>query len=454
MKFARKLMLGSAATAAMMVSNPALAQSNEAEIEALRAEVAALKAQLADLSAKVEKVAAAPVAPAAVAAPAPEKKIDTKPAPEISFKGAPEIKTTDGWSFKPRGRLLYDVASVSAPSAINDRGLGFSNEVRRARLGLEGTMPGGFGYKFELDFANGDAELTDGFLTYKDKGLTVTVGQHNSFQSLEELTSSNDTSFMERAAFTDAFGFERRIGLSLQYGKGPLLLQGGVFSDNVDDLASDENNSIGVDGRAVFAPKLGKGQLHLGGSYHWRSLGDAITSARYRQRPLVHSTDTRFVDTGSLALADSETSYGLEAAYINGRFHTAAEQQWIKLGRDGLPDASFNGGAVEAGIYLTNDSRSYRDGIFRGIKVRNPVGKGGLGALQFNVRYDWLDLNDGTIRGGKQNGYMASLIWNPIDYVRFMLNYARLDYSDAAISAAGDRDYGVDVIGARAQINF
>ena len=49
---------------------------------------------------------------------------------------------------------------------------------------------------------------------------------------------------------------------------------------------------------------------------------------------------------------------------------------------------------------------------------------------------------------------MASLIWTPIDYVRFMINYARLQYHDAVIPAGGDRDYGVDSVGARAQIVF
>ena len=37
------------------------------------------------------------------------------------------------------------------------------------------------------------------------EGLVLTVGQHNNFQSLEELTSSRFSSFIERAAFTDAF---------------------------------------------------------------------------------------------------------------------------------------------------------------------------------------------------------------------------------------------------------
>src|SRR3546814_5326891 len=63
----------------------------------------------------------------------------------------------------------------------------------------------------------------------------------------------------------------------------------------------------------------------------------------------------------------------------------------------------------------------FRSGVFKGVKVRNPVGEGGWGAWQVNVRYDRLDLNDAGILGGTQDGYMASLIWTPVDYVRFLL---------------------------------
>ena len=92
--------------------------------------------------------------------------------------------------------------------------------------------------------------------------------------------------------------------------------------------------------------------------------------------------------------------------------------------------------------------------MFKGVKVSNPVGKGGMGAWQVNARYDYLDLVDAGIVGGTQNSYQASLIWTPINYVRFMLNYARLDYNSAAVLAAGSGDYSVDTIAGRFQLSF
>ena len=444
-----------AASAMCAAASPAQAQENAA---ALAEEVAALRAKLEAVEAKLAALeAAGKTAPA-------ETKESKKDETSISWRGAPQLSTESGWSFKPRGRFQYDVGYVSSPRGISDPGLGFSNELRRARLGVEGTMPGGLGYKFEVDFADNEVEVTDAILTYQaSKNLGFTLGQHNNFQSLEEMTSSRFISFMERAAFTDAFNFERRVGLSVGYARGPFIAQVGVFTDNIEDLSGsggglgDENEALSADARVVYAPKAGDTQLHFGGSAHFRDNGDAGNGAlatRYRQRPFIHTTDTRFIGTPSLSVT-GETHYGLEAAMIRGPLHAAGEVHWLNARTLGRPDPTFFGGYAEIGYFLTGESRGYRGGQFDRTKVRRPIADGGTGAFQLNLRYDHLDLNDEGILGGRQQGYAASLIWIPQDYFRLILNYAHLRYDDASlVPAVGDRDYSVDVVGARAQVDF
>lgn len=444
-----------AITCSVLALMPATAHAQAVSAEeaaALRAEIQALKAQLGAMEARLDTLNARTDANATAIAAVPPPA----PAPEttIKWKGAPQLETKSGWSFKPRGRLQYDAGYVDAPDAIAQGGLGFTNELRRARLGVEGDIPGGFGYKFEADFANGDVEIADAILTYADKGLAIAIGHHNSFQSLEELTSSRFTSFMERAAFTDAFEFERRVGLSATVKTGDVQLSGGVFTDSIADLGSDRNNSYSFDGRVVWMPKFGATQVHLGGSLHWRDFQDLATVTRYRQRPFIHSSDTRFLNTGSFS-AEGETNYGLEAAMIRGPLHLAGEAHWLRARRPGLVDPTFFGGYAEVGYFLTKgDTRGYKNGTFDRVKPVGPAGEGGIGAIQVNLRYDYLDLVDAGIVGGTQNGYAISLIWTPVDYVRFMINYGRMEYDNAAISANGDSSYGADVIGARAQIDF
>lgn len=436
---------------------PAQAQDSavQAELAAMRAQMQAmaqridtLESQLVGAQAQAQSATLAASEAAASAAVAAEA---AKPGAAIAWKGAPELSGEGGWSFKPRGRLQYDAGFVNAPDSTG-RSDGFGNEVRRARLGVQGGIPGGFGYKFEVDFADGGAEFADAFLSYEDGDLTAIVGQHNNFQGLEELTSSLNTSFIERAAFTDAFGFERRVGASAQYGSKAFLVQGGLFTDNVDDLS---NKNWGADGRLVFMPKMGETQLHLGGSLHYADLEPGST-VRYRQRPLVHFTSERFIDTRNLGAA-KEMGYGLEAAAIRGPFHAAAEAYWQNLSRPGaLSDPTFFGGYAEAGLFLTRgDSRGYKGGTFDRVKPKNGVDKGGFGAVQINVRYDWLDLTDAGIIGGSQDGYYLSLIWTPTAYTRFMANYGRIEYDNAVHPLAnGSRSYGVDAFGVRAQVDF
>ena len=451
MKTASKLSV-LAATMSCTIATPVFAQdtaatpSAEEELAAMRAQLQALVSRIDQLETELEQTQAAQADQDAVIAANAEAV--AQPAPEP--KPAAELQKS-GWSFKPRGRLMFDAGTVNAPDSV-DADTGFGNEVRRARLGASGDLPGGFGYKFELDFAGNEVEAADAILTYADGDIEVAVGHHNNFQSLEELTSSLHTSFIERAAFTDAFGFERRIGLSASYEAGIVLAQAGVFTDNFDDTGTDNR---GVDGRLVVMPKLGNTQLHLGGSLHYNELGEDDATVRYRQRPLVHFTSTRFVNTGNLG-ADSEFGAGLEAAAIAGPFHAVAEGYWQNVDMPLSENPTFFGGYAEVGYFLTGgDTRGYKGGKFDRTKPANPVGEGGFGSLQFNLRYDHLDLNDAGILGGVQDGYQASLVWKPTDYTLFSVNYGRMDYKDAAIPTAdGETDYGVDAFGVRAQVDF
>ena len=434
-----------AAALSCTMSTPLLAQ----DVTLPADELAAMRAQLAAMNARIDQLEGELAATKTEAAEAGQ--VVDAPAPAADSEPVSTLAKSDGWSFKPRGRLMFDAGFTNAPDSTGASD-GFGNEVRRARLGASGDMPGGFGYKFEVDFAGNEISVADAILSYENGPIEIAIGQHNNFQSLEELTSSLHTTFIERAAFTDAFGFERRLGASITYARGDVLAQAGVFTDNLEDT---DSKNRGADARIVFMPKAGDTQLHFGGSFHYNDLDDPAAQLRYRQRPLVHFTSQRFIDTRSMG-ADSETGYGLEAAAIAGRFHAAAEGYWQSVDMPGVADdPTFFGGYVEAGVFLTDDTRGYKGGKFDRTKPSGPVGEGGIGSVQFTLRYDHLDLNDAGILGGRQAGYFAALVWKPTDYTALMLNYGRLQYTDAILpTASGDTSYGVDAIGMRAQIDF
>jgi phosphate-selective porin OprO and OprP len=473
-------------------------------VDELQAKIELLQAQVEALQESLESV----------------KSAQAKTAP--SWKGMPQFEDKEsGWSFKPRGRIQYDVGYVGNPDdAIPARNLGFNTRARRVRLGAEGTIPGGFGYKFEMDFANGNVGFGDVVLTYAPKGkpFNFIVGNHETWTGLEQISSSRFTSFMERAAFNDAFVNTRRIGLSagLVNKAGDLRFNAGLFAAHSIDGSFDNDGWIGA-ARGVYSPMVGSAQLHFGANVQFRefqSNNGATTSnsqgapstnqqARYRARPFSQTTDVRFVDTGAFA-AKGDTIVGLEAAGIFKSLHVTAEGQYLKSRGgydagdvlsdplDRFPSASFLvpagkpsfwGGYVEAGYFLTGETRGYKNGLWDRTKVLKPFSQGGWGALQINGRVDYLDLDSEKLkngisnnfvtgvssssvnlgRGGKQLGLLAGLIWIPEDYFRMYLQYARAHVTGgpfAAIVEPGsgepidERSFNVDVVSARAQIDF
>jgi phosphate-selective porin OprO and OprP len=438
-----------------------------------------------------------------------------------SWKGAPQVADAEsGWSFKPRGRIQYDAAHIDNPNdAIVTRNLGFNARVRRIRLGAEGTIPGGFGYKFEMDFANSSVGFGDAILTYAPRGepWSVAIGNHETFESLEQISSSRFISFLERAQMNDAFTHARRLGLSFALADktNTMRLNAGLFAAHAIDASLDNDGWIAA-ARATYSPRALGGMLHLGANAQHRDFqsnngGTASTSigapstnqlARYRARPFLQTTDVRFVDTTAFA-ARSDNIYGLELGGIFGPLHVVGEAQWTMVDAYEAGDTASGLGAfnatntalvpsgnpsffswyAEAGYFLTGETRGYKNGQWNRTKVAKPFSKGGWGAVQLNARYDFLDLDSDRLkngfmndfatgaftpsvnrgRGGTQTGYQASLIWIPEDYVRFLLQYTRTEVEGGPQAAAveptstapvDERGYGVDSVAVRAQVDF
>lgn len=440
-----------AITGQAVAPDPVASSALAEEVARLRAEVEALKAELRAMRpAAASAAVSTPPVPAASSPPAARASADPV---RIAFKGAPEFRNGD-WSFKPRGRIQIDGGYLDAPaSRVRGQrdGRGFTSRIRRAYIGAQGTMPGDFEYRGEVDLANNSVSWTDLYLAWGRGPFNVTIGQHHPFTSMEQLESDLFLTFNERASFITAFNLERRVGVSAGFRKGAVMANAGVFTDDISALGNDGNKSFSADGRVVWMPKFGDLQLHLGGSLHHRKLGkfQGSLGQQYRARPYIGSTDIRYLDTGVLTV-DDETHHGAELAANWKRVHFAGEAAWLKVDRPGPADPLFFGGYAEAGIFLTNDSRVYRNGQFDRVVPSRPVGDGGWGALEFNVRYDHLDLTDAGLGGGVHDGYGAALIWMPTAYVRFLMNYMHLIYD---IPSQRPK-FNAEVIGVRTQVDF
>lgn len=468
------------ATADATISQTQSLDDAQAKIELLTAQVEALQESIAQIQAAQAK-----------ATP--------------SWKGAPQLEDKDaGFSFKPKGFMQFDAGYVGFPDGnelngtvggLNYNNLGFNTRARRLVFGAEGSLPGGFKYKAEFNFAQGGVDYEDILLSYdfKNSPLTVTVGNMYPLSSLETVTSSRLGSMLERASFTDAFNYNRRLGVTLGLADktaDAYTLTAGIFSQPINDSAFNRTGWE-LAARGTYTPKIGSGFIHLGASAHYRKNNRDAQGQQYRSRPLTQVTDQRFVDTGTIA-SDGDVAAGVELGGVFKSFHFASEAQklWVRgyrptdiltepndiiTGTRYNGDPSFTGGYAEVGFYFTGESRGYKGGKWDRTKVLKPFDKGGWGALQLNARLDYLDLSDRVdgssssvaapfyVNGGKQLGYQVSLIWNPMDYLRFMAQYGHVDITGGPRAATVDptssdpvnqRKYGVDTAAIRAQLEF
>ena len=431
-------------------------QAMRAKMEVMAQRIDNLESELEQANAKAEAASQSAQVARADASTARKSAEEASPV-KVAWKGAPKFSDDKGWSFKPRGRIQVDIGGTDAPSGLSkgaNASLGTATEVRRAWLGFEGTMPVGIGYRFDADLTNSSLALADAYISYKaNRNLTLVLGNQRPFTGLEDMTAVLNTTFMERSSFSQAFGFERRVGIAANYKTKDVLVEAGLFADDMSSMSADTDKSWSLNGRVVFMPKLGNGTLHLGASAQYHDLAGSVTSTRYRTRPFLHTADVRLVDTGSIT-ATSERRYGVEVAYMTGPFHAVVEGNAITAVRPGLSNPTFKGGYAEVGYVLTGEKAPYKGGIFDRLRPAKGIDEGGIGAIQVNLRFDHLDLNDSDIVGGRQDTAGVSLVWAATSNLRFTANYGHLWLRDAAITADGDDSYTADSMGMRAQIDF
>ena len=436
-------------------------------------------------------------------------------APTIQpMNGAPEIR--DGQQrFKMRGRFQYDVYSndwelddPTDSASINGED-GSRSYVRRAFLGVQGRFTDNWRYKVDFVLSPGageasstlttttiadcnaalagnqpcvgtasvstsgggdDVAVDDAYLEYAGDFYSVVIGENNITSPLEDRTSSLDIPFIERSSIINTYGYGRAAGVAGLVTGANWMAAVGVYGDSINNADSNFalDEQISVSGRFTWAPIFetspeGVTLLHFGISGRTRASGDDGGSTqeafRYRARPL-NGRGSRWVEAGSSAVMERDTSYGFEIAGQYNAFGFTAE--YITLEGESSNDApqleiESHGYYVDLNWSLTGEPRAYRgnQGSFGPIAPANPVSEGGWGHRDISARYDFIDLSDIDVGGsrGEQTAYAVALNWVPVDHVRFMLNYASTEADRTAGTAtAGDAE--ANVITLRTQFDF
>lgn len=287
------------------------------------------------------------------------------------------------------------------------------------------------------------------------------MGHFKEFFSLEQMTSSKYTMFMERALPVTTFAPGRNMGIGFfRNFLGDHMTAGvGIWGD-ADNYGQGSWTDGGyhITGRWTWLPwapcDCEQRFLHVGLSAGYQG---ETRNVRYRTRPEVH-LGPRIVDTGAFA-ADSAILLGAEIAFSYDRFFAAGE--WIgSMVESSIANDPFYWGFYgEAGYMLTGGTRPFKRsyGTWNRVKpCKNFLEDSccDLGGVALAARFSYVNLDEGVAAvsyGGVASDITVGVNWylNPMTLVRF--NYSYIDIENL-------RNTGVDgtlnVFGMRFQIEF
>jgi len=341
---------------------------------------------------------------------------------------------------KMGGRIHSDFTYFAEDGDLERRmGSNFNDgsEFRRARFYFAGTIYDDIEFKTQYDFAGGDADFKDVYLAMKHlpKVGNLKIGQFKEPFGLEELTSSNYITFMERS-LASIFAPSRNTGFMIHntachkrvtWAAG-VFRQADAFGNSRDSAGGRPYDfTTRVTGLPVYEDG-GKKLVHVGVGYTHRNYQD--DKVRFRERPEVHISP-RVVDTGSFH-AESGDFVELEAAMVDGPF--SAQAEYVHAFIDGASrragNPQFWAGTVQVSYFLTGEHRPYKtsSGTFSRVKpLKNYTRDGGPGAWEVAGRFSYLTLNDGHVRGGRVKDVTLGLNWYLNPNVRTMWNYVWSD---------------------------
>jgi phosphate-selective porin OprO/OprP len=492
-----------------------LAASSQAHAQATSDDVAALKAQLRALEKKLDNVQKQANNTArqtesvkervanANAAYMPKKAVPYLDATLTMPNNRPTFCTADGANcISITSRLHLDVGGSdyrANTAAGTPQGSDAGVNARRARIGILGKFANDWNYALVYDFGGssdgfggtlsggGTSGIENAYLSYtgfKPFGgnLAIEGGYMDVAYTLDEATSSNDITFMERASsqviaaniaagdFRSAFGarwYNDSFWMGA-YGTGPTSGSNHAFSSGSEQYGT----VVRAAGQIINTKEA---SLHLGGNAQFLigpsrtnpATGVGVTSLNLSDRPELRIDPTAILATGALTNVTAAQVYSVEAAGNYGPLYMQGEYFWYDIQRDGTlggPSNNFDGGYVQASYALTGESRTYNKstGAYNGIVPINPasLSTGGLGAWEIAGRYSEINLNDklgiiNGVAGGKQEVYTAGLNWYVNRNVRFMFNYLH-GTIDKQQSATSTTDVGgkFDAFAMRTQIAF
>jgi len=362
---------------------------------------------------------------------------------------------------------------------------------RRLRLELAGEVPQNMIFRMQVDFNNPQTpEIKDAYIGWTNlpSNQTLVLGNQKRPLGLDHLNSSRFNVFAERPLAVETFNEDaRRFGLTM-YGHSDDESLGWAYGlYNLENIARTgryigDAAQFGGYSRIWRSPWYdetsgGRGYWHIAmAGVVAKPDGDAVdgvnvndNEARFRTRPLARSSE-RWLNTGRIDGAEWYQVMAVENMLNLGSLQITGEYFFTPLQRDDTiapanQDLFFHGGYIFASYFLTGEHVPYdrTSGTIRRVRPHENFflvdrlygGTGhGWGALQLALRYDYLDLTDGDVRGGVGNMVTVGLNWHWTAYSKVQSNLIFGDISESGLMGPQTDDGQFVIFGSRFMLDF
>ena len=362
---------------------------------------------------------------------------------KISLKDGLKIKRDDT-EFQFKARIMWDYDSFEG--AHNEGKSSNDSELRHTRLTFQSEHNNEWEAKLQIDIDPADkvadsftTSVADVYIQYIGwKDLDITIGKAKEPFGLETMTSSKDTTTIERSMASSAFSPGRNVGIGLSGEINQMTWALGLYEANEEN---EDQNNYAVTTRFTYTPWHNEHNnlLHLGLAGSIRDFDGE--EYKIKERAEVHTADK--IVTSAKILADQANLLGLEAAWVKGPFSLQAEYMTAAIKAEAEENANYTGYYLQASYFLTGESRLYEGGSFSEIK---PHAKSG--AWELAARYSVLDAEDNG-SGVEATNVTFGINYYMNEYVRLMANYLNTELTGEDL----DQDSG-NALSLRLQYSF
>lgn len=314
---------------------------------------------------------------------------------------------------KVTGRVHFDARAIdNSYNEMFDRdsaSVGDTFEIRRARIGVSGTINKDIGYEVVGNGVGGTTNWIDtAFINYGfNKKAQVRTGRFKQPFSLEEQTSSNNIDFMERS-YGNQMVPGKRLG-AMMHGEPMTGLTYGVsiYQDGFNELTNQ--NSLGTKQAARLTLDLAKIRdikdtvLHVGAGYT--------------------GGDSQVVPTNSSNTQESVSSKS-RATIVAFRSEGRGQNNIYRaqIGGDNLIATNYNQSANNA---ITINQK------LRGIEFAGSRGPFKFQMETFNSKYSASGTNEDLTSGGAADYAVAMNVQVKAQYMELMYNITGESWADA-----------------------